>query len=212
MYAGENNEKLVANGYVFGGGNASRPLWIQGYYNHDAYPADSTNRALLLDPRFALFAPYLQTVAVYKCPSDRKTIRIGKQIMPKVRTYSMNWFVGWNRDGSWREPSKKYRLYAKTSDIIDPSPSELFVFVDVHPDSICWPIFGVEMGSSFFMLPAPFHNRASALAFADGHVDHKQWKDPRTYKPSRIDWHQHDYRSSTNKDLAWLQKHASAAK
>ena len=215
MYAGDNNDKLVSNGYVGGGGSVSNPLWIQGWYNHNAYPQDSTNRLLLTDERFALFAPYLKDVGVYKCPTDWKTIRLGALTLPKVRSYSMNWFLGWSRaGGSMRgEPSAAYKLFYKLSDITAPAPAETFVFIDVHPESICWPLFGVPTAANFFMFPASYHNRASVLAFADGHVDAKQWKDSRTFTPSKnTDWHGHNQSSPNNRDLIWLQTHASGLK
>jgi hypothetical protein len=49
------------------------------------------------------------------------------------------------------------------------------------------------------------------MGFADGHVDAKQWKDARTFQPSRTtDWHGHNTGSASNRDLVWLQQHASA--
>jgi prepilin-type N-terminal cleavage/methylation domain-containing protein/prepilin-type processing-associated H-X9-DG protein len=213
MYAGDNNDSLAHNGYISGGGSASTPLWIQGWYNHNAFPQDSTNRLLLTDARFALFAPYLNDVGVYKCPTDRKTIRVGQLTLPKVRSYSMNWFLGWSRGAAAMrgEPPTTYKRFSKLSEITAPSPADTFVFIDVHPESICWPFFGVLMSPSFFMHPASYHNRASVMGFADGHVDAKQWKDARTFQPSRTtDWHGHNTGSASNRDLVWLQQHASA--
>lgn len=210
LYAADNNDVLTPNGYVWGGGNRTRPLWIQGYYNHDAFPADSTNRALLLDAKFALFAPYLPTLGVYRCPSDRKIFRFGNQKLPKLRTYSMNWYLGWVGDGG-RDPSNKQRRFYKHSELNAPSPSQIFVFTEVHPDSICWPFFGVDTGPNFFMFPASFHNRSSVFALADGHAEYKQWKDPRTFKPAGVIWHNHNHSSRTNRDLVWIQERASVS-
>lgn len=213
MYSGDNNDQLVRNGYVGGGGNRNNPLWLQGWYNHNAYPSDSTNVLLLTDERYALFAPYLKTIGVYKCPTDWKTIKIGGQNLPKIRSYGMNWFLGWSHEGAVRgEPSSKHRLFYKMSEITQPSPANVFVFVDVHPESICWPFFGVQMTPSFFMFPASYHNRSSVFAFADGHVDGKQWKDSRTFNPKGVDWHGHNQSSPNNKDLMWLQERASSLK
>jgi len=38
--------------------------------------------SLLLDPRYALFAPYLTTHKVYLCPTDRENILVGGQSYP----------------------------------------------------------------------------------------------------------------------------------
>lgn len=214
MYAGDNSDRLAHNGYIGGGGNFSNPLWIQGWYNHNAFPPDSTNRLLLTDERFALFAPYLKDVGVYKCPTDRKNIRVGPLLLPKVRSYGMNWFLGWTRGGGAArgEPPSTHKQFYRLSEITSPSPASAFVFIDVHPDSICWPFFGVLMSPGFFMFPASYHNRASVMAFADGHVEGKQWKDARTFKPTGVDWHGHNHASRENRDLIWLQEHSSSRK
>lgn len=68
------------------------------------------------------------------------------------------------------------------------------------------------MTPSFFMFPASYHNRSSVMAFADGHVDAKQWKDDRTFNPKNVDWHGHNQPSPNNRDLLWLQERASALK
>jgi len=39
-----------------------------------------------------------------------------------------------------------YKLFRKTTQVTSPTPSDLFIFQDVYPDSICWPYFGVNMG------------------------------------------------------------------
>jgi prepilin-type processing-associated H-X9-DG protein len=103
----------------------------------------------------------------------------------------MNWFLGWSRGGNAPrgEPPSSHRQFQRLSDIISPSPANTFVFIDVHPDSICWPFYGVLMTPNYFMFPAGYHNRASVLSFADGHVESKQWKDARTFKPAGVDWH-----------------------
>jgi prepilin-type processing-associated H-X9-DG protein len=156
----------------------------------------------------------LSSIAVYKCPSDRKTIRAGRLTVPKIRSYSMNWFLGWTQGGGGGrgEPPQRYRRFSRLSQITEPSPSRLFVFLDVHPDSICWPFFGVSMTPSFFMFPAGYHNRSAALAFADGHVESKKWRDARTFRPGRVDWHGHSHPSPNNADLRWLEERASSLK
>ncbi|MBM3834304.1 MAG: DUF1559 domain-containing protein [Verrucomicrobia bacterium] len=214
MYSNDNYDRLPNNGYVNGGGTPANPMWIQGHLNHNRSPADLTNQVLVTDSRYAQFAPYLTSTAVYKCPSDRKTMRAGQYTVPKVRSYSMNWFLGWKAGmgGGRGEPPPAYKRFYKLGEINSPSPGELFVFLDVHPDSICWPFFGVTMQPNFFMFPASYHNRAAAMAFADGHVESKTWRDNRTVRPGQVDWHGHSQPSANNSDVTWLQTHASALK
>ena len=68
LYADDNREALVPNG----GRSAtlSGPyLWVYGGNHGDQQTL--TNLQYLVGPNYALFAPYLRGVAVYKCPADR---------------------------------------------------------------------------------------------------------------------------------------------
>ena len=209
LYSADNFERLANNGYTTGGGNIRSPMWIQGHLNHTRSVADVTNEVLVTDSRYAQFAPYLKTIRVYKCPSDWKTLPVGRAKLPKLRSYSMNWFLGWiSGDGGRGEPPATHRRYNNSTDIIDPSPANVLVFLDVHPESICWPFFGVGTQSSFFMLPASYHSKGTVITFADGHVEPKRWRDGRTM-PKQMDWHGHNYNSAFNQDLVWLQQRAS---
>ena len=224
LYADDNNEKLAQNGYTGGGGETSRNLWIQGHYNPAISPTDSTNELLLTDRRFSQFAPYLPSSKVYRCPANRDPIQImgldGTLSAPvaNVRSYSMNWFLGWVDEPISRNPPAALRRFHTTSAIQTASPSELLVFTDVHPKSICWPFFGIQAKSEFFNLPGSYHHRRGVLAWADGHVDEKKWTDPRTAGSVGDDdaalctpgyWHKHQHLSPGNPDLAWLQARAS---
>lgn len=206
MYS-DDTGKLAGNGYTRGGGEATKPMWAQGYYNHHITVSDSTNAALLLDARFAQFSAYIGDVRIYKCPSDRKVFADRKQgiTFEKLRSYAMNCYLGWLDDGPWRP---KGQICYRESAFL--SPADKFVFLDLHPESICWPFFGVETNDVFFMVPAVHHNGAATLSFADGHVAAKRWSDPRTLRyPEDVVWHDHHYLSPGNPDLQWLRKQAS---
>jgi prepilin-type N-terminal cleavage/methylation domain-containing protein len=57
MYASDNSDWLVANGQN-DPPNTTVRFWVQGaFYN----ATESTNTAYILDPKYALFAPYLPT-------------------------------------------------------------------------------------------------------------------------------------------------------
>lgn len=204
LYSDDNSGSLVRNGYIKGGGDIRSPLWVQGYYNHNVHPPDSTNSALILDERFALFAPYLRTLGAYKCPSDTKAVRVReKDPMVKLRSYAMNWNLGW--DGETEGGGTPTHPVLKVDAIR--SPSTVLVFTDVRSESICWPFFGVPTNAWFFMFPASFHRRAASVSFADGRIDSKRWQDSRTFESQAINWHTHFQPSEANVDLVWLQEH-----
>jgi prepilin-type N-terminal cleavage/methylation domain-containing protein len=211
MYAGDNNDILVANGVATGLTNPK--FWIQGaFYN----PADNINTALILDPNYALFASYLKSPDVYRCPSDRQTVMVYGKQYPKPRSYALNAYMGWILDWDSRlSTSNAYRIFKKSSEFNGLSPSTLFTFQDVYPDSICWPYFGVYMGNPgaerFFNFPAVSHDKGGVMGFADGHADAHRWHDPRTLAAKSNDYHSHSEHSPNNADIVWLQQHATAA-
>ena len=91
--------------------------------------------------------------------------------------------------GGWL-PHPPYKVYTKLSDIVEPSPSRLWVLVDEHPDSINDAALAVQMKTSIKQTqmidyPASFHNGACGFAFADGHAEIHKWVDGRTKPPPK---------------------------
>ena len=204
MYAGDNAERLAFNG------DATRaPNWISGSF--ESTPADNTNLFLLTDPRFSQFGPYLQATDIYRCPSDMTMVQFGTRKYPVVRSYGMNSHVGWEGPVYRNNPVPGYRVFKKSTDINGPGPADLFVFMEINSESICRPFFGMIMTSSaFYHIPANYHGRNSTVSFADGHVESHRWLDARTYSPARnTDWHGHNIASPGNRDVGWLQEHAT---
>jgi prepilin-type N-terminal cleavage/methylation domain-containing protein/prepilin-type processing-associated H-X9-DG protein len=201
MYAVDNNDWLVADGQN-DPPDASRKLWVQGAFYR---VADNTNYSLLLDPKYALFANYLHANKIYLCPTDRETVRISDQVFPRLRSYALNLYLGWT--GPWdNRLSSAHVIFRRQSELTLAMPAELFTFIDVNPDSICWPYFGVQMvRDSFFNFPNSSHNSGGVVSFADGHVQYHRWRDPRTIKASSTEFHRHDDVAPQNEDLAWLR-------
>src|SRR2546421_1042745 len=81
MYAGDNNDWLVANGIVETPPSTVDRLWVQGCFFRST---DATNTILMLDPRYALFGNYLKTIKVYVCPTDRPLVTVSGQTYPKI--------------------------------------------------------------------------------------------------------------------------------
>lgn len=210
MYSGDNQENLVLNG---SGTETTVPLtWVGGSF--ETVAADNTNLFKLIDPAYSLFGPYLKSADVYRCPSDKTLETFGNKKLPVVRSYGMNAFVGW-KGPTYRDlPNSGYRVFTKTSDFSVPGPSEVFVFSEIHHNSICRPFYGVNMTvASFYHVPADYHKPSSTFVFADSHVEIHKWVDPRTINPPKnLDWHSHSYSSGNNRDLAWLQSRTTVKK
>ncbi len=214
LYAVDSNDMLAPNGAPDPVHLPSPParFWVEGvFYN----PADMTNTTLLLDPRHSLFAPYLKNADVYRCPADPPTVLINGRAYPKLRSYSMNCFVGWTgpQDDRLMADFRWFRTFRKYSEIGTAAPAGLFLFMDVNPKSICWPFFGVHMAQDvFFNFPSAAHNRGSVISYADGHAEGHRWQDSRTIAAVSRAYHQHDDPSPGNPDLAWIRQRSTRLK
>lgn len=209
MYASDNNDALASNGEPPQGGGGVK-YWVQGLF---FFEPDLTNQDLILSPNYALFASYLKTIEVYRCPTDRPTVEVSGKNYPRLRSYALNCYAGWIGEWDNRLSSfGSYKVFQKTSQI--DSPSMLLTFQDVYADSICRPHFGINMGlpgtETFFNFPAVSHNGSGASGFADGHAEKHRWLDPRTLTPKSHDFHAHDDSSPNNRDLVWLREHATS--
>jgi prepilin-type N-terminal cleavage/methylation domain-containing protein len=210
MYAGDNEDRLASNGQ----GDTGVSTWVGGSF--EGTPADATNDVLLFDPKRSLFGPYLKATKIYKCPADRTPGTHATRTAPRVRSYAMNVHVGWTGQAYRTLPTTAYVVYKKMAEISDPSPADLLVFEEVHPDSICRPFFGVYMypgpRNRFYHYPGSYHNQSGVDSFGDGHVAAHRWLDVRTYLPKTLDFHAHDDPSPNNPDIAWIQQHSTRHK
>ncbi len=194
-------------------GHAAYRQVLGGYH---AFPQAFTNSLFLTDRKYALFAPYLATRQTYQCPSDKTTIVTdhGKPI-PQVRSYAMNLYIG--NDGSINDRiSNQYRIYRKATDF--DSPSDVFLFQDTTPQSLCTPAFivlmpGVMGGDQIFHIPATHHNRGGVVSFADGHSAARRWFDHKLFANSPVGTRiQHNLSSPGSADLKWLRDHTTTKK
>ncbi len=172
MYASDYNERLVLNQPYAGMPNPPTNNWVYGTIDWSANP-DNTNTALFLDPDKGLFAPYLKSPAVYHCPADDSVSAAG----PRVRSYSMNGFMGDTRQGA---AVPGWRQYLKISAL--KNPAQKFVIVDEHPNSIDDGYFlnDPSRTNAWTDLPASRHDGAGSFAFADGHAELHRWVDAST--------------------------------
>ncbi len=207
LYACDNRDFLTPNG-----AGQPRPtgpyMWVLGD-NHGYQPAFIDTR-FLVDPEYALFAPYLKSPAVYKCPADQSTLKVSGRDVPKIRSYAMNCYMGSPVQGI-NEPfhmAMGYQIFIKSTQLGGKVPAMRFLFTDVNPASICSPAFGVDMaGDTIFHYPSALHGGLGVLAFVDGHAEAHKWVDPRTRKnASAGQVIHHEDSSPNNLDLKWLKE------
>ena len=163
---------------------------------------------------------------LWKCPADRSTVIFNGTSVPRVRSVSMNCFVGGEDPANLTGVAPGgWRVYSKMNQIT--KPSQIMGVLDEREDSINNGYFGVNMdgmarppavnspGSfAFFDFPAFYHNRAAGIAFTDGHSEIHRWQDVRTMTPIgrtsivRLP----GTPSANNNDVLWINSHATVPK
>jgi prepilin-type N-terminal cleavage/methylation domain-containing protein/prepilin-type processing-associated H-X9-DG protein len=211
MYPIDNRDYLTKPG----NSGSEEGAWVGGWLDFNPANPDNTNIQDLLDPRRAKFAPYLPSAAVYKCPADKSYVTIAGARMARVRSMGMSQAMGgpggWlPPGGSYQANQSRYKIFIKASDLGHPGPSNLYVLLDEHPDSINAGGYANQMvdqpGTARMIdFPASYHNGAAGLSFADGHAEIKRWQDERTQPPVQNNNNlQLNIASPNNLDVIWL--------
>ena len=77
-----------------------------------------------------------------------------------------------------------YRGAKKASELAIPGPSQTWVYMDEHPDSINDAgAFPPNSANNIPDAPATYHNGAAGFAMADGHSEIHKWRGPTMNKP-----------------------------
>ena len=153
--------------------------------------------------QYSLFTPYIKDPFMYKCPADPSMV-VGVNHGPRCRSYSASQAVGtcwatvsssgpygrangpvtgqWlgGGGGSWNDSQDYGYCYQTTAQMIHPSPANLWVFSDEHPNSIndaglAVQINEIHMGGDFIDCPTDLHNGSAPFSFADGHGQMHHW-------------------------------------
>ena len=193
LYAGDFNEALP---YNVGANEIKNWVGLGWYWNWttpimDWEPGhtDNTNTALVT---LGGIGPYSsRTASIYRCPSDHvvSDLQAAAGWTGRVRSISMNAMVGDAGRyviGGQNVNNLDYRQFFKLGQILQ--PSQIFVFIEEHPDSINDGYFLNHIDSlQWFHLPASYHNGAANLSFADGHLERHKWRSATTRPPSHAE-------------------------
>jgi hypothetical protein len=188
-------------------------LWVLGDTHQT--PGTLTNADYLINPSFASFAEYLRTVKIYKCPSDRSAMTVGGIRYPKLRTYGLNGYLGWETAADPIKLSMNHQVFHRDGELAQAQVSQLFTFVDIAPGNVCHSAFVTYLGSGFdgmfYHLPSLKHGRSGVVAFADGRVDTHRWMDPWTLENAKEELIPNHIALQTpgNVDLEWFKARAS---
>jgi prepilin-type N-terminal cleavage/methylation domain-containing protein len=223
MYADDNNSTPAPNvDGVLAGTSATYPSWVAGQMTLGTSSTDNINTDMLINhdlyPFGAYLGPYIKNAAAFKCPADRSTANIFGTVKPRVRSLSMNNFIGApsRSNGTDANPftnpqgSSKYPPYQKIASI--PSTSLTFLFLDEREDSINDGTFFTAVDKPGYLtdVPASYHGGAGGLSFADGHSEIHKWTAAwitQPIQPTRVN--DHDLTGTAGvRDVYWLDLHA----
>ncbi len=240
MYAGDNRDGCVNNfgvtetDYVEAQSlNPEYGTWVMNVMDWTT-AEQNTNVAYL---QKGLLGPYMAgSVGAYKCPGDNylSSAQMAAGFSARIRSYSMNCFLGHFSpcatcvsgpvgSGSdvtyqgmdWANPA--WPQYLKAGSI--PQPSQIFVFLDEHADSINDGYFDSGQAvqgvpSSWGDCPASYHNGACGFSFSDGHSEIHKWMVPGTVArvvPGGANWPGPSLGNPPNyKDRYWICAHSSS--
>ncbi len=219
LYLLDNNDRFPTA--IHGGWSQNPEANLQNWANRGMKPLISgwldwtasqhnTNILYLVDPRFSAVGPFLGgAFKVFKCPADIFLSQAQRQRgwTERVRSMSANTAVGGdmvNNAGPYQSPIIAVK---KMSDLTRPGPSDTWVFMDEHPDSINDAGNFPPSATGWVDLPASYHNGAGGLAFADGHSEIRKWVDGSTRAPVRTGAFQNPVVPPTERrDLRWVRE------
>jgi prepilin-type N-terminal cleavage/methylation domain-containing protein/prepilin-type processing-associated H-X9-DG protein len=182
LYGLENNDSLPPNNFVYD---------IISDQPVDTGPSWCTNLAIF-DANTAgisggLLFQYNTSIPIYHCPADQSTVQTHDGTIlsqPRLRSYNMSQSVNGLVYGG--DIAQWIPHYGKLTEIKNPTPTGLIVFLDVHEDEIMDTEFGIPVVADppweqgyWWDIPGNRHNQGCNLSFADGHVEHWKWKVPK---------------------------------
>ena len=216
MYAGDNSDNLAWNGDRFATAPQTTPSWV--YSSQSAYmtwgtDTYNTNTLFIINDQLSSLGDYIgKSVSIFHCPADSYLSGAQKTAgwVNRDRSCAMDAAIGggikyYGQGGG--SPQSWFYNVKKFSDFHTPSPSDSWLFLDQHPDSIDDGSFYYNPTSATFMeLPGSNHGGASGISFADGHSEMYKMKMgviPVTYGTG----YPADAKYSNAADQAWFTQH-----
>jgi len=241
MYAEDSRDVLVYASGDTVGPEAVAGNWKNAYaWTLSQMDFDNNNRYnwdISIDIQVRPLWPYVRNAGVYKCPADRSFVTVNGRSMPRVRTMSMNVYVGGFAPsvsdstmlgGGGNPPMSEFAntaFYGRLADIsggFSPGPAKTFVFLDEREDCVNWGNFATVMAGyltnpgayGYFQdLPGIYHNRACGFSFADGHSEIKKWVGwmPEMHYEQAY-YENASFQLPNDPDIFWLQDHSTRPK
>ncbi|HTY86864.1 MAG TPA: prepilin-type N-terminal cleavage/methylation domain-containing protein [Candidatus Acidoferrum sp.] len=199
MYATENNDNLVMNMDLYRtsvGRGTTYYNWAVGIEDWTTSSVN-TNFAQYANNPPSLLADYTaHQYKIFHCPADifvsQDQAAVGWQY--RGRSVSMSCALGAGVPGNERAPEFPWALKILKrlmSQIRNPGPADVYVFIDEADDSINDAMFynnpdntgtltGAPNNGDWIDYPSSVHSGSGSLAFADGHAEIHKWVNSNT--------------------------------
>jgi prepilin-type N-terminal cleavage/methylation domain-containing protein/prepilin-type processing-associated H-X9-DG protein len=225
----------VLTGQGLQGTSHTGNLWAWAWSKMDFTPGNVWDVDPAADIEQRVMYKYCPNTGIQKCPSDTSTDMSNNVAMPRIRSYSMNWYLGGfgedTADPSDAPGASYFTFYSKFSDLASlgtsPGPASTFVFIEERSDCINWGNFEMDMQGFPFPgqpaepstylwwedMPAAYHNSGGAIAYADGHSEIHPWKgDESDLAPIAVNTllsgkgSMHQFPAAYSLDIAFMQQ------
>jgi len=213
MYSGENSDAFLLNPVGTTGMGANGPLgWVRNWENFLPNNPGNYDDTGILNGLLAPFAA--NNLRAFKCPADKYQAAKTGTFFDRVRSYSLNAYLGSDTAANTYGYSQ-YKIWKKTTEVR--RPAQIFMFVDEHPNSINdgFMIVGPSQNTWRNDWPGSFHNGACGFSFVDGHSEIHKWTGPtkdrkvvtsgESLNPGWV------ANSPTDNDVIWTFDHATEA-
>jgi prepilin-type N-terminal cleavage/methylation domain-containing protein/prepilin-type processing-associated H-X9-DG protein len=175
MYADDNSDGMAPTAVTGSPPDLTgvEPSWAVGNAIRDT-SMTNVQRGLLY--------PFNKSFGIYRCPADKSAVDRNPGML-RTRTYSLDGLLNSTINGTrpmlWY-PDPQWMKH-KVSELVDPSPSEVFTFIDSHPVTASDPGFIIRVQEAsgpdeWAHRPGEQHNRGANVAFPDGHAIRWAWR------------------------------------
>jgi prepilin-type N-terminal cleavage/methylation domain-containing protein/prepilin-type processing-associated H-X9-DG protein len=180
MYAGDNGERLAVNNDKSLLTPDNKPSWSYGWMDWTAN-SQNTNTDFLVNDTYSLLGSNLgKNAKVFACPAANFVSSAQRSAGwdHRARAVAMNSSVGYGNKYSSYSNWANYTIILKSTGFNSPGASDVWVFMDEHPDSLEDGILYTSPNplTTLTEMPGLQHGGACGITFADGHAEIHKWK------------------------------------
>jgi prepilin-type N-terminal cleavage/methylation domain-containing protein/prepilin-type processing-associated H-X9-DG protein len=214
MYSDDNGERLAINNdqsaFYMG-----KPSWSTGWMDWTVNQAN-TNTDYLVNDTYSLLGNNLsKNSKVFACPAANFVSSAQRSAGwdHRARSLAMNASIGQGNKFNTYSNWANFTVITKSTGFQSPGASEVWVFMDEHPDSVEDAVLYTSPNplTTLTEMPGLQHGGACGITFADGHAEIHKWKGPVLTANEKVTYVTAATNgktvSTTDPDNVWLAQH-----